>query len=198
MKMICYGDSNTYGYDPRSFLGGRYPTEDRWVDILAKKLGWESVNAGMNGREIPQDPVIFEPADLLLIMLGTNDLLQGKSPEAVQRRMKHFLSNLDFDKSRILLIIPPPLKLGAWVPNQALVDASKALNLHGLGVRCVGPWDLPTTFDGVHLTEEGHAQLAEFLYQTLQQGKRSIGHFLPVMGPSVWICKNIAPLPFLW
>ena len=168
MKMICFGDSNTYGFDTRSFLGDRYPAEDRWVDILAKKLAWEAVNAGMNGREIPRRAVKFEEADLLLIMLGTNDLLQGNSPAEVRNRMGRFLESLDFDKSKIILITPPPMKLGAWIPDQALVDASKALNFHGLGVRCVGPWDLPLTFDGVHLTEEGHAQLAEYLYQVIK------------------------------
>ena len=168
MNMICFGDSNTYGYDPRSFLGDRYPAEDRWVDILAKKLGWEAVNAGMNGREIPRRAVKFESADLLLILLGTNDLLQGNSPAEVRNRMKSFLESLDFDKTKIILITPPPLKLGAWVPDQALVDASKSLNFHGLGVRCVGPWDLPLTFDGVHLTEEGHGKLAEYLYQAIK------------------------------
>ena len=168
MKIICFGDSNTYGYDPRSFLGDRYPAADRWVDILAKKLGCDAVNAGMNGREIPRYPAKFEPADLLLIMLGTNDLLQGNSPEEVRERMRQFLSNLDFDKSKILLITPPPMKLGAWVPDQTLVDASKSLNFNDLGVRCVGPWELPMTFDGVHMTEEGHAMLAKYLYQVIK------------------------------
>ena len=168
MKIICFGDSNTYGYDPRSFLGDRYPAEDRWVNILAKKLNCEAVNAGMNGREIPRYPAKFEPADFMLIMLGTNDLLQGNSPEEVRERMRQFLSNLDYDKSKILLITPPPMKLGAWVPDQTLVDASKSLNFHGLGIRCVGPWELPMTFDGVHLTEEGHAMLAKYLYQVIK------------------------------
>ena len=168
MKIICYGDSNTYGYDPRSFFGDRYPAEERWVDILAKKLGCDAVNAGMNGREIPRNPVKFEPADLLLIMLGTNDLLQGNSPEQVRNRMEQFLEGIDFDKSKILLITPPPLKLGAWVPEQALVDASRDLSFHGLGIQCVGPWELPLTFDGVHLTEEAHAKLAERLYQEIK------------------------------
>ena len=38
MRMLCYGDSNTYGYDPRGFVGDRYQKESRWVDILAQKL----------------------------------------------------------------------------------------------------------------------------------------------------------------
>ncbi len=39
MRMLCYGDSNTYGYDPRGFFGGSYPAESRWVGILAEKTG---------------------------------------------------------------------------------------------------------------------------------------------------------------
>lgn len=46
MKVVCFGDSNTYGYDPRSWLGGRYPADSRWVDLLAQKTGWDVVNLG--------------------------------------------------------------------------------------------------------------------------------------------------------
>ena len=53
MRVICYGDSNTYGYDPRSYIGGRYPASNPWVDLLAEKTGWEVMNRGLNGREIP-------------------------------------------------------------------------------------------------------------------------------------------------
>ena len=35
MDIICFGDSNTYGYDPRGYFGGRYDADCRWVDILA-------------------------------------------------------------------------------------------------------------------------------------------------------------------
>ena len=47
-KLYFYGDSNTYGYDPRGFGAGdadlfaeeafRYPAEHRWPDILARLL----------------------------------------------------------------------------------------------------------------------------------------------------------------
>ena len=53
MNIICFGDSNTYGYDPRSWLGGRYDAGSRWVDILASETGWTIRNMGVNGREIP-------------------------------------------------------------------------------------------------------------------------------------------------
>ena len=38
MQIVCFGDSNTYGYDPRSYLGSRYPADGRWVDLLAEKI----------------------------------------------------------------------------------------------------------------------------------------------------------------
>ena len=39
MRVLCFGDSNTYGYDPRSYLGGRYDAGSRWMDLLAQRLG---------------------------------------------------------------------------------------------------------------------------------------------------------------
>lgn len=39
MKVICFGDSNTYGYDPRGYFGGRYEGDSRWVDILSAETG---------------------------------------------------------------------------------------------------------------------------------------------------------------
>ena len=51
MKILCFGDSNTYGYDPRSYFGGQYSAKHRWVDLLAQKLDCKAVNAGrMDGR----------------------------------------------------------------------------------------------------------------------------------------------------
>ena len=40
MTLLCYGDSNTYGFDPRSYFGGRYPAEVRWTHRLAQATGW--------------------------------------------------------------------------------------------------------------------------------------------------------------
>lgn len=53
MNVLCFGDSNIYGYDPRGYFGGRYDADSRWVDILAAKTDWNVCNMGQNGREIP-------------------------------------------------------------------------------------------------------------------------------------------------
>ena len=128
MTILCYGDSNTFGFDPRSFLGGRYAPDCRWVDILAAKTGWNVHNNSMNGQEIPKREVCFSiSADLLILMLGTNDLLQGATAEETARRMGDFLGKLSIDSRKILLIAPPPLKRGEWVSDDQLVRESLAL-----------------------------------------------------------------------
>ena len=130
MRILCFGDSNTYGYDPRGFFGGRYDSEDRWVDLLTQQTGHEIINLGANGREIPRNPYALRlltehaPVDFFLVMLGTNDLLQGASAEAAAAQMEHFLTPLLPHCNRILLISPPPMNRGAWVPTDKLVIES--------------------------------------------------------------------------
>ena len=126
MNVICFGDSNTYGYDPRSWLGGRYDADSRWVDILAVETGWTVRNMGVHGREIPTTaPAFPEDTDLLIVMLGSNDLLQGHSPEEVAGELERFLSSLSLPRDQILLIATPPMRRGEWVPSQQLIDDSR-------------------------------------------------------------------------
>lgn len=37
MKVICFGDSNTYDYDPRSVFGWRYAADSRRAYILRSR-----------------------------------------------------------------------------------------------------------------------------------------------------------------
>ena len=177
MRILCFGDSNTYGYDPRGFLGDRYDEGARWVDLLAKLTDHEIINAGANGREIPQGPyairLLTEHAsvDLFLVMLGTNDLLQGASAKEAADRMEAFLNQLLPHCKQILLICPPPMKRGAWVPADALVSESIRLaeEYKALAEKLSIPFvdtcerNIALTFDGVHFTEEGHHTFADYL-----------------------------------
>ena len=76
MKILCIGDSNTYGYDPRSYLGDRYPADVRWTDRLKD---WDVINCGVNGMTVPREYsryvalVRINEPDLVIVMLGTND-----------------------------------------------------------------------------------------------------------------------------
>ena len=186
MKILCFGDSNTYGYDPRSYFGSQYPAQHRWVDLLAQKLSCKAVNAGENGREIPRregelqcfDLMLSnqKPLDLLIIMLGGNDLLQGNSVDAVAQRMENFLTGIPLEKSQIVLIGPPRMKPGAWITDDRLLEDCVRLNTaygtiaEKLGVRFVDSidWDIEVTFDGVHYSEQGHMAFAEQLWLALK------------------------------
>lgn len=177
MNVICFGDSNTYGYDPRGYFGGRYDADNRWVDILAMETGWTISNMGQNGREISSvAPAFPDDTDLLIVMLGINDLLQGRSPEQAAERLERFLSSVSMDRSKILLIAPPPVTLGAWVPSQQLIDNSRAFArlcqtlAERLGIRFAdaGKWDIPLAYDGVHFTEQGHKAFTAGLLEALK------------------------------
>ena len=177
MNVICFGGSNTYGYDPRGYFGGRYDADSRWVDILAMETGWTISNMGQNGREIPASaPVFSADTDLLIVMLGTNDLLQSRSPEQAAERLERFLSSLSLDRSKILLIAPPPVKQGAWVPNQQLIENSRTFarlcqtlaERMGLRFADAGKWNISLAYDGVHFTEQGHRAFAAGLLEELK------------------------------
>ena len=182
MRILCFGDSNTYGYDPRGFFGDRYGAEDRWVDLLAKKTGHKCINAGSNGREIPRNPYALRlltehtPVDIFLVMLGTNDLLQSASVKEAANRMEAFLNQLLPHCKKILLICPPPMKRGAWVPTDELVAESihlaeeYKLLAEKLNIPFVDTqhWNIELTFDGVHFTEAGHHTFAENLGKELR------------------------------
>ena len=87
--IVCYGDSNTHGYDGDTGL--RFDENTRWTCILQKYLGddYQIIEEGLSGRTtVFEDPLheglnglelitpvlmSHEPVDLLIIMLGTND-----------------------------------------------------------------------------------------------------------------------------
>ena len=181
MRILCFGDSNTYGHDPRGFFGDHYGADDRWVDLLAKQTGHECINAGANGREIPRNPYALRlltehtSVDVFLVMLGTNDLLQGASAMEAGTRMETFLTPMLPHCNHILLIAPPPMKRGAWVPTDGLVAESIRLaeeykSLAGkLNIPFVDTceWNVELTFDGVHFTEEGHHAFANHLMEVI-------------------------------
>lgn len=180
MKVLCFGDSNTFGYDPCAYFGSRYGVQDRWPDIMAAESGWDVINAGENGREIPRRSfelssisqlIGCHKPDVFLVMLGTNDLLQGADPQEAALRMESFLNVVLPLCPRVLLVAPPALKRGAWVPTDALVNASIQLGeeytalAKSFGISCTDAsrWVLQLCFDGVHLTEEDHHLFAKYM-----------------------------------
>ncbi len=132
--VLCYGDSNTWGYNPEA--QDRYPLEERWVTVLARTLGpdYLVIPEGLNGRTtVWPDPVEGEyksgksylipcleshqPLDLVVLMLGTNDLkhrfglsasdIAGSAGTLVEM-IQASAFGLDGGAPGVLLIAPPP------------------------------------------------------------------------------------------
>ena len=176
-RLLCYGNSNTYGYDPRSYLGGCYPQSVRWTALLIAG-GWKVINKGKNGRSIPRldqeigamvSAIHRSSAEAVVVMLGSNDLLQcpGLAAEVCGERMERFLSVVltqTQGKAKILLAAPPPMVPGAWVSDPRTVEESRKLagcyetTAHRLGIAFAdaGVWGVELAYDGVHFSEEGH------------------------------------------
>ena len=174
MKVVCFGDSNTWGYDPRDFFGGPYDTI--WPELLERKTGWEVSNRGENGREIPSGNIyLSEDTDFLIVMLGTNDLLQGREPSNICRSMEIFLRDLPISRNKILLVSPPHMRHGTWVTDPRLTQLSaqmtecfRALALPlGIFFADADRWNIPIAYDGIHFTEEGHRIFSEEIIQYL-------------------------------
>lgn len=144
---------------------------------LAAENGWTVRNMGRNGREIPSAaPAFPDDTDLLIVMLSTNDLLQGKSPEEAAKKLERFLSDIRLEKSKILLITPTPMTLGEWVPSQQLIEGSHTFarlcqalaERLGICFADARKWDISLAYDGVHFTEQGHKVFAAGLLEELK------------------------------
>lgn len=133
-SVLCYGDSLTWGSNAET--GGRHHFEDRWPSVLQKALG-PSVNViaeGLGGRTTAFDcklvdadrngasvlPTLLEshaPLDLVIIMLGTNDLkpyIHGSAITAMKgidrlvRLVRHHHWRVsEWDAPEILIVSPP-------------------------------------------------------------------------------------------
>lgn len=131
--MLCFGDSNTWGYVPD---GRRLPETRRWYGVMASLLrGWaEVIGDGVNGRTtnlgdpfrtringaalLPRALERHAPIDLLALMLGTNDLQAqyDRGAEAVAAGLEDLVliahgggARRAGDAPRILLLVPPAI-----------------------------------------------------------------------------------------
>lgn len=136
-RILCYGDSNTWGY-----ISGldhkRHSKEERWTGILQQLLGnrYEIIEEGLNSRTLisvdkRRDregrsgaeyllPCLdsHDPIDLVIIMLGTNELKTEyyRNPREIgeifeEQFVKKIISRKSVCRKTCpkLLIIAPPV-----------------------------------------------------------------------------------------
>lgn len=137
-KILCYGDSNTWGYKPAT--GTRFSKDIRWPALMGKLLqsNYEIIEEGYNGRTAlnlypGSDPangidsikkIIKKhvPVNIALIFLGLNDLFGAPEEplwkitaavEKIAETIKNAHSYSKFPLPEIILIGLPKINLSA-------------------------------------------------------------------------------------
>lgn len=139
-NILCFGDSNTWGYDastydPKLGSGQRMPFDTRWPGIVQKELGSgyriieDALNARTNMVEDPYFPHRLgiasletaldaqSPLDLVIIQMGVNELKHmfnltaGMIAFGVEKLVVAAgASYYGYPEPKVLLIAPAPVK----------------------------------------------------------------------------------------
>jgi lysophospholipase L1-like esterase len=199
--ILCFGDSNTHGTIALPSLGERrrHPRDVRWPGRLEAALGagWRVIEEGHPGRTTLHDdpvegahkngltvlPALLEthrPIDLVVIMLGTNDLKAryaltpmdiALSVEKLALVVRASPAGPEGAAPRLLIVSPVPILesgclaeifAGGAQKSQALAprlrDVAERLGCPFVDAGRAASVD---PLDGVHLGPEAHATIAD-------------------------------------
>lgn len=194
--ILCYGDSNTWGYVPAE--GSRYDRHTRWPGVLRDTLGpdYWVVEEGLSGRTtVHNDPIegayknglthlmpcleSHVPLELVILMLGTNDLKMRFSLSAYDiaegaGTLVHTIQQGVWGiQPKVLMVCPPPLATLTDFAEMFTGGTVKSQRLAGHYERVAGElgcrfFDAGTVVktsdrDGVHWEAEDHAAFAHAL-----------------------------------
>lgn len=218
-RIMVYGDSNSFGWlTNANGTVGRFPLDVAWPGVMGKTLGQghevvvealggRTTNlygpdftgsgnvggAGMNGAVyLPPALSSHMPLDLVIIMLGTNDLRSefDRAPEDIAAgvielvdiiRRATWQSRTNFTAPQVLVISPPKVDIqsgpiaelfrGALVKAEVLPNLLRSLIEQRSGVHF---FDAATVIpfagqpDEIHLTRENHAALGRAVAMEVQ------------------------------
>lgn len=207
-RIVCYGDSNTWGYHPKGI--GRMPEDVRWTGVMAALLGsgYTVIEEGLNGRTTVWDDPIegfkngrdyiipcvnsHSPFDLIIIMLGTNDLKCrfSLSPRDIAQGasvlVRDVLTNDYFDgikPPKVLLVSPVLIGenienafFGSMFGNTACARSKEFAkyfkefaDMLGVDFIDAGEHAFPSKYDELHIDEEGHASLGKAMAKKVKE-----------------------------
>jgi lysophospholipase L1-like esterase len=205
IRIMVFGDSLSWGFIPNEGRPSeRYPVDSRWPGVLQKELGgdYEVIDEALNGRTtdasdnqlagagldgsayLPAAITSHHPLDLVIIMLGGNDLkaAYNRTPYRIALGAGHLIDicntiggglGTTYKSPKVLLICPPPLspkiEQGAVFPEMFKGGLEKTNQLSKLyeGIARLGGaafFDAGTVIttdgaDGLHLTAEAEKKL---------------------------------------
>jgi lysophospholipase L1-like esterase len=211
--ILCFGDSNTWGWDPvasaQSSAPVRHPHAVRWPGVLRNHLGagFHIIEEGQSGRTTVHDDPLegsrngrvylepclesHQPLDLVVMMLGTNDLKTrfglpagdvALGVEALVKIIQRSKSGPQEQPPQVLLIAPPAVGDLSHLP--ALSDkfaraTEKSLQLpelyrqvaqsHGCAFLDGQLHTRPSALDGLHLEAAEHVRLGQAVAEMISK-----------------------------
>jgi len=201
--VLCFGDSNTWGAKPMPSIDviERFDRDERWPGVLGRELGpeYEVIAEGLNGRTtVWEDPIegykngsaylipcldTHQPLDLVIIMLGTNDLKSRFSVTAqdialsagvlVGLVQRHPIQVAGGNTPPVLLIAPPPMHPDPpeFIDEMFTGGYEKSLKLakhfawvaesYGCAFLNAGEVISSSPIDAIHLDRDNHEKLGQ-------------------------------------
>ena len=147
-NVLCFGDSNTYGYDPAGMRDGtavRYAQDVRWCGVAQRDLGegWHVIEEGLNGRTTVRDDMCHLDTNLNGIR-ALPMLLEAHKP-------------LDFDEHSVEVSV----HFGEYYAHVAEQFGCDFLN--------AADFAEPGDIDYLHMMPESHESLGHAVAAKLQE-----------------------------
>ncbi len=210
-RIMVFGDSNSWGWNPVPEIApiSRYPEDVAWPGVMAGDLGadYEVINeslsartavvadksvdaglgltgAGLSGAEyLPAAIASHMPLDLVIIMLGTNDVkpVYNRSVDEIAQDVMSLVAEVQknvgvatsYAPAKVLVVAPPHLGKIAdvdWVQAMFPAEAvQKSVELAGSLCSMAAAAAVPcydggtvaeiTGVDGIHMTAQNHEKL---------------------------------------
>lgn len=193
MKILCYGDSNTWGQSP-NMADLRYSKSERWTGILQSKLGpeFEIIEEGLCGRTtVFDDPkeagrngktslidVLKRQKNfnIVILMLGTNDFKErfNATAEHIATNVEELIILIEHTGAKIIMMSPPLVIENCQIPMSGMKGAeekSKHLGAflkivadkHGCEFIELANFIQSSPIDGAHLEKDAHGVIADLL-----------------------------------
>ncbi len=207
LRILCFGDSNTWGHIPGKMGKERFSIDKRWTGLLQKKLGdtYEIIEEGLGGRTtVIDDPRpdfperngkvlrgILEshlPLKLVILMLGTTEAksMMNRTPQEIAEGLTTLIGFIKIGKvleatsaPKILIVVPPIVREEAAFASTLFQGGTSKTRQLGELYQQVA--DKENCFyldpnssivvdkeEGIHLTEQGHQQLANLVYEKVK------------------------------
>jgi lysophospholipase L1-like esterase len=202
--ILCYGDSNTWGYNPATQT--RFSRDERWAGVLRLELGddYLVIEEGLNGRTtVWDDPIegykngkeylipcltTHKPLDLVIILLGTNDLKKRFSLSAYDIAngagvlvdiVQKSDTGPDEKAPQLLLLAPPPIARlseyaemfeGAEPKSRKLSEHFRRVSVeYGCELLDTAGIIVSSDIDGIHFEAQEHRKLGQAVAERVRK-----------------------------